>query len=78
MKQPVTYIINNPHKNVLSIGVTSDLSKTIWEHEENLVEGFSKKYHLHKLVFFNNIIVPNEIPAFAGMTEFLFRVSEYS
>ena len=52
MKQPATYIITNEHMNVLYIGVTSDLPKRIWEHKEKLVEGFSKKYNLHKLVFF--------------------------
>ena len=34
------------------IGVTSDLVKRVWEHKQNLVEGFTKKYDVHILVYF--------------------------
>ena len=34
------------------MGVTSDLSKTIWEHKNDLVEGFTKRYHVHSLVWY--------------------------
>jgi putative endonuclease len=34
------------------IGVTSDLIKRIWEHKNNLVEGFTKRYDVHLLVWF--------------------------
>jgi Predicted endonuclease containing a URI domain len=36
----------------LYIGVTSDLSKRVWEHKNNVVEGFTKKYNVHKLVYY--------------------------
>jgi putative endonuclease len=52
MKQPITYIISNKNNNVLYIGVTSHLQKRIWEHKEKLVAGFSKKYNVDKLVYF--------------------------
>ena len=36
----------------LYIGVTSDLRKRVWEHKHDLVDGFSKRYHIHSLVFY--------------------------
>jgi putative endonuclease len=36
----------------LYIGVTSDLAKRAWEHKNDLVEGFTKKYGVHRLVYF--------------------------
>ena len=34
------------------LGVTSDLIKRVWEHQNNVVDGFSKKYNVHQLVWF--------------------------
>jgi len=36
----------------LYIGITSNLIKRAWEHKNNLVEGFTKKYKVHRLVYF--------------------------
>ena len=36
----------------LYVGVTSDLLKRVWEHKNNLVDGFTKKYHIHRLVYY--------------------------
>jgi len=36
----------------LYIGVTSDLMKRVWEHKNDLVEGFTKEYGVHRLVYF--------------------------
>ena len=36
----------------LYIGVTSDLAKRVWEHKQNYAEGFTKKYVVHDLVYF--------------------------
>ncbi|MFW5427527.1 MAG: GIY-YIG nuclease family protein [Methylophagaceae bacterium] len=52
MKQPCVYILSNKKNGVLYIGVTSNLIKRVWEHKNNVVKGFSQKYHLHNLVWF--------------------------
>ena len=39
-------------RGTLYVGITSDLIKRIWEHKNKLVEGFTEKYNLHKLVYF--------------------------
>lgn len=52
MKKPAIYIITNSSNSVLYIGVTSNLIQRIYQHKEKLVEGFSKRYNLFKLVYF--------------------------
>lgn len=52
MKQPSVYILASKRNGTLYIGVTSDLVKRIWEHKNELVEGFTQKYHVHQLVYF--------------------------
>jgi len=51
-KKGYTYIITNKKNGVLYIGVTSNLSKRIYEHKNGLMDGFSKKYNLMKLVYY--------------------------
>ena len=51
-KYAYIYILTNKSNNVLYIGVTSDLKKRIWEHKNKVVDGFTKKYNLDKLVYF--------------------------
>ena len=46
------YMMANPRDGVIYVGVTSDLPKRIWEHREGLVEGFTKRYRLKRLVYF--------------------------
>ena len=53
------YIITNKVNTVLYIGVTNDLERRMYEHKNKLVNGFSKRYNLNKLVYyehFSNII----------------------
>ncbi|PCI59640.1 MAG: endonuclease [Gammaproteobacteria bacterium] len=52
MKAPVLYILANKRNGTLYIGVTSDLIKRIWQHKNNSVAGFTKKYNVHTLVYF--------------------------
>ena len=51
-RNPAIYILASKRNGTLYIGVTSDLVKRIWEHKNNLVEGFTKKYCAHNLVYF--------------------------
>ena len=50
--QPCVYILANKRNGTLYVGVTSNLPKRIWEHKNKVVEGFTKKYGVDKLVWF--------------------------
>ena len=50
-KQPAVYILASKRNGTLYIGVTSDLQKRTWEHKSDFVEGFTKKYGIHRLVY---------------------------
>ena len=51
-KQYYIYILTNKRNNVLYTGVTNDLQRRVYEHREKLVGGFTKKYNLYKLVYY--------------------------
>jgi putative endonuclease len=51
-KQPAVYILASKRNGILSIGVTSDLVKRTWEHRNNTIEGFTKRYRIHSLVWY--------------------------
>ena len=51
-KQPCVYILTNRRNGTLYVGVTSNLPKRIWEHKNKFVKGFTKKYGLSKLVWY--------------------------
>ncbi len=46
------YIMTNKRDGVLYTGVTNDLKRRVFEHREDLVPGFTRRYNLHKLVYF--------------------------
>ena len=48
------YILANWDDSVLYIGVTGNLERRLYEHKHSLVEGFTKKYNVHKLVYFEH------------------------
>jgi putative endonuclease len=54
-KEPSIYIVTNHSNTVIYIGVTSDLKKRVWQHQQKIVDGFTKKYNLSKLVYFESI-----------------------
>ena len=51
-KQPTVYILASRKNGTIYVGVTSDLVKRIWEHRNDLVEGFTKRYGVHQLVWY--------------------------
>lgn len=46
------YMLTNWNDSVLYIGVTSNLEKRLYEHRNGLVDGFTKTYNVHKLVYY--------------------------
>ncbi|MCR5567244.1 MAG: GIY-YIG nuclease family protein [Clostridiales bacterium] len=48
------YIMSNQYNNVLYIGVTNNLERRVNEHKSGLIEGFTSKYHVHKLVYYES------------------------
>ena len=50
--QPAVYMLASKRGGALYIGVTGDLAKRVWEHKNDVVEGFTKKYSVHNLVYF--------------------------
>ena len=46
------YLLASRRKGTLYVGVTNDLSKRVWQHKQELVEGFTKKYGVKSLVWF--------------------------
>ena len=53
MKTYYVYIMTN-HSKTLYTGITSDIIKRVYEHKQKLLEGFTKKYNITKLVYFEN------------------------
>ena len=51
-KQPAVYILASKQNGTLYIGVTSELAKRAWTHKNNVIEGFTKRYSVHRLVYY--------------------------
>ena len=51
-RQPAVYILTSKRNGTLYVGVTSNLAKRVWEHKNNMVEGFTRRYGLHRLVWY--------------------------
>ena len=54
MKEFYVYILASQRNGTLYVGVTSDLLKRIWEHKNNAVDGFTKKYSVKRLVYYEH------------------------
>lgn len=52
MKHPCVYILASQRNGTLYTGVTSDLVQRVWQHKNSVVDGFSQKYHVHLLVWY--------------------------
>ncbi len=51
-KQPAVYMLASKRNGTLYTGVTSDLIKRIWQHKNNMMAGFTKRYNIHQLVWY--------------------------
>ena len=56
MKSYYVYILASKHNGTLYIGVTDNLIKRISQHKQDLVEEFTKRYHIHMLVYFESCL----------------------
>ncbi len=54
------YILSNEHGNVTYVGFTRDLRRRVYQHKHEMVEGFTKKYHVHKLLYCEIYSTPME------------------
>ena len=52
MRRYYVYILTNWNDKVMYIGMTNDLQRRLYEHKNELIEGFTKRYKVHKLVYF--------------------------
>ena len=51
MNDYYVYILTNQYHNVLYIGVTNNIQRRVYEHKTGAMEGFTKRYNVHKLVY---------------------------
>ena len=51
-KEPCVYLLASRRNGTLYTGVTSNLVKRVWEHKHDVVEGFTKRYGVHRLVWY--------------------------
>ncbi|MBI9071019.1 MAG: GIY-YIG nuclease family protein [Melioribacteraceae bacterium] len=54
MKTYYVYILTNWNNKVLYVGMTNDLERRLYEHKNKLTDGFTKKYNLNKLIYFEH------------------------
>ena len=52
MNDYYVYILASGRNGTLYIGVTNDLVKRVWQHKNNIIPGFTQKYNIHKLVYY--------------------------
>ena len=51
-RSPCVYILASKRNGTLYVGVTSDLAQRIWQHKRGEAEGFTRRYHVHTLVWY--------------------------
>ena len=54
MKQPCVYILASKRNGTLYVGVTSNLVQRVWQHKNDFVAGFTKRYGVHTLVWYES------------------------
>jgi len=60
MKSYFVYILTNKNNSVLYSGITNSLMRRIWEHKSKLIDGFTKKYNVTKLVYYESFDNPSD------------------
>ena len=53
-KRYYIYILSTWNHKVIYVGITNDLRRRLYEHQHELVDGFTKRYHVHKLVYYES------------------------
>lgn len=48
------YLLSNKNNNVLYVGVTNNLERRVYEHKNKIIEGFTAKYNINKLVYYED------------------------
>ena len=51
-RQPCVYLLASERNGTLHVGVTSNLVKRVWEHKQHIVEGFTQRYDIDRLVWY--------------------------
>jgi len=51
-KQYYVYFLTNWDNQVIYVGVTDNLKRRVYEHRNGLIDGFTRKYHVHKLAYY--------------------------
>ncbi|MFH1610791.1 MAG: GIY-YIG nuclease family protein [Patescibacteria group bacterium] len=59
-KNYCTYIMTNYTNKVLYVGISGNLFKRVWEHKHKLIEGFTKRYNIKKLAYYECFDNPND------------------
>jgi len=67
MKNMYVYILSNKTNSVLYIGVTNDLVRRVWEHKNKILKGFTSKYNVCKLLYYE--VFEDELTAIAREKE---------
>lgn len=60
MKNYYVYILTSQRNTTLYIGITSELAKRVWEHKSKIVKGFTEKYNVTRLVYYECYDDPEE------------------
>jgi putative endonuclease len=58
MKYYFVYILASKKNGVLYIGVTNELVRRVYEHKNNMIKGFTKKYNVHRLIYYETFNDP--------------------
>jgi putative endonuclease len=51
-RQPAVYILASQRNGTLYIGVTSELTQRVWQHKNDVIDGFTRRYSVHQLVWY--------------------------